>query len=258
MKINLFTSTLIQSKKNTKISFGTSARDYTNSKGEYIGTNTWLFRDDVDWAKLANYEKQHFKNKNKVNIVQFAASDGSEAYTKIISLLENNPAKDDSKFFPIQAYDIDPEITNAANKGLLNTNLMDRMNLQINCKDYNYQKYLKETKNVLHIKNDIEVKSNKTLKATAELTQRVNFHIADMYDILKNLVDKSNTILLCRNILGYFENNVVENFVKLVSEKLKPESLFIIGDHDTKNSSIEKFLFQDKFQQVMKNVYKKL
>lgn len=142
-----------------KFSFGSCARFYKTSNGDEIGTNSWLFRDDVDWKRLAKYEKNHFADKNRVNIIQFASSDGSEAYTQIISLLENYPNKNSEKFFPIKAYDIDEEIVNAARSGLLNTNMVDRINLQINSDDYS--KYFTNTNEILNIKNDLNLQSKK-------------------------------------------------------------------------------------------------
>lgn len=239
-----------------KFSFGSCARFYKTSNGDEIGTNSWLFRDDVDWKRLAKYEKNHFADKNRVNIIQFASSDGSEAYTQIISLLENSPNTNPNKFFPIKAYDIDEEIVNAARSGLLNTSMVDRINLQINSDDYS--KYFTDTNEILNIKNDLNLKSKKTLKATNLLKNKVHFERADMYNILAELNDNSDTILLCRNILGYFEDNKVEKFVKIVSNKLKQGSMFIIGQHDTSNSFIDRYLLENKFMKIFEHVYQKL
>lgn len=239
-----------------KFTFGSCARFYTTSNGDEFGTNSWLFRDDIDWKRLAKYEKNHFADKNRVNIIQFASSDGSEAYTQIISLLENYPNKNSEKFFPIKAYDIDEEIVNAARSGLLNTNMVDRINLQINSDDYS--KYFTNTNEILNIKNDLNLQSKKTLKATNLLKNRVHFERADMYNILAELNDNSDTILLCRNILGYFENDKVEKFVKIVSNKLKQGSMFIIGQHDTSNSFIDRYLLENKFMKIFEHVYQKL
>ncbi len=239
-----------------KFSFGSCARFYKTSNGDEFGTNSWLFRDDIDWKRLAKYEKNHFCNINRVNIIQFASSDGSEAYTQIISLLENYPNKNSDKFFPIKAYDIDEEIVNAARSGLINTSLVDRMSLQINSEDYS--KYFTETNKILNIKEDITLQNKKTLKATNLLKNRVHFERADMYNILAELNDNSDTILLCRNILGYFEDNKVEKFVKIVSNKLKQGSMFIIGQHDTSNSFIDRYLLENKFMKIFEHVYQKL
>ena len=111
---------------------------------------------------------------------------------------------------------------------------------------------------ILNIKDDIKLQNQKTLKATNYLTNRVHFERADMYNILANLNDNSDTILMCRNVLGYFENDKIEKFVKIVSKKLNPGSLFIIGEHDTSNSFIDRYLKENKFMAVFKHVYQKL
>ncbi len=236
--------------------FGTTHRYYETTDGKKIGTNTWLFRDDIDWTELSIYEKQHFKDKKKVNMVQFACSDGSEAYTQIISLIENNPSADDKKFFPIKAFDIDPEVIKAAKSKLLKTITFDTASLYMNTD--NYDKYFKESDKKLDIKNDINFESSKTLKVADILTDKVVFENADMYKVLAKMEDDSNTILLCRNILGYFDENKIKNFIKLVSEKLKQGSLFLIGELDSAQTSTEKYLKENGFVSVMKHVFKKL
>ena len=238
------------------LAFGTTHRYYKTSDGYELGTNTWPFRDDIEWSKLAKYEKRHFKDKDKVNMVQFASSDGSEGYTQIISLIENNPAPDDKKFFPIKAFDIDPEVIKAAKSKLLNTMTFDRVSLQMNTE--NYDTYFEETGKKLDIKDDIHFESIKTLKVADILTEKVVFENADMYKILAKMEDNSNTILMCRNILGYFDENKIEEFIKMVGQKLKKDSLFLIGEHDTRISFIERYLGENGFTKVMKHVFKKI
>lgn len=247
---------LYNKKPQKSLSFGTTQRHYINSDGDEIGTNTWMFRDDIEWARLAKYEKKHFKDKDKVNIVQFASSDGSEAYTKIISLIENNPSPDDGKFFPIRAYDIDPEVIKAAKSKMLNTIMFDRMTLQMNTE--NYDKYFTESGKKLDIKDDIHDAKVKTLKVSDILTDKVVFENKDMYKVLAKIEDNSNTVLMCRNILGYFDEHKIEDFVKRVSDKLKSNSLFLIGDHDKRISFIERYLGENGFVNIMKNVFKKI
>lgn len=48
-----------------KFSFGSCARFYKTSNGDEIGTNSWLFRDDVDWKRLAKYEKNILRIKTE-------------------------------------------------------------------------------------------------------------------------------------------------------------------------------------------------
>lgn len=261
MKIYSYPITINNSLYNTahsrnSVSFGTTYRNYINEKGEEFNTNSWLFRDDLDWKRLVKYENNHFKNLNRVNVVVLASSDGSEEYSKVMALSENLPEQDAEKFFPIKGYDIDYEMTRASNSGLLNTSLHDRMLLQIYCDDY--EKYFKETQEKLIIKGDTPLQKQKTLKATNFIKDKVRFERADMYNVLNNLDDNSNTILMCRNVLGYFEDDKIEKFIKIVSNKLKQESLFIIGEHDTKCSFISRYLNENGFAKVMEHVYKRI
>lgn len=239
-----------------KIAFGSTARRYVTENGDEFGTNSWLFRDDLDWTRLVKYENKHFKNADRVNVIILASSDGSESYSKVISLAENLSEDDAEKFYPVKGYDIDKEMVRASGSGLLNTSMHDRMMLQIYSDDY--EKYFRETNEKLVIKDDVQFQNQKTLKATNYLKSKVRFNRADMYDVLHSLDDNSNTVLMCRNVLGYFENDKVEKFVKIVSNKLKSESLFIIGDHDIKNTFIDRFLKENGFEKVIKNVYKRV
>lgn len=240
---------------NNNITFGTNRRTYKNSDGITIRTTTNPFREDVNWKQLAEYEKILFQDKKKVNVVQFAASDGSEAYTKIITLLESQAG---DKFFPIEAYDIDPEIVKAANSGKLNLYKVDRLSLQD--KVPNPKKYFSKSKDSLEIQNNVTIPTGNTITVKAKniLRKRVNFAEGDMFKIIKNLKDESNTILLCRNILGYFDDKKISEFVKNAANKLKQGSLFIIGSYDTKHSSINSILIKNNFLEVTKNVFRKL
>ena len=239
--------------------FRSTGRFYDSPEGDSFGCNSWLFREDLDWKKNAKYEADLFKNKDKVNIEMYAASDGSEGYTKMISLFEHfgqENSEGAEKFFPIIAYDIDDEILKAARSGLLKTCLADRMNMQMFCE--NYEDYFEPANKELEIKDDKKLQAEKTLAVKNKLTRNIKFLQGDMFQKVREIKDESNTILMCRNILGYFLNDKIEEFVKLASEVLKSDSLFEIGDHDSKFFDIKTCMESYGFKQVLKNVYKKL
>ena len=244
---------------NRTISFGTTSRLYKTKSGDDMGCNSWLFRNDIDWNKLAKYEIDHFKDKDKVNIVMFAASDGSEAYTKIISLHENCTGRSRdavAKFFPIKAYDTDSEILKAAKSGHINSFMHDRIELDLHCK--NYEDYFSESKNGLIIPNDKDCHTSQPLFAKKILTENVEFSYGDMFEKVYEIKDDSNTIVMCRNILGYFWIQEIEKFLQAVSKALKPESLFVIGNHDFVLYNIKEYVERYCFREVMKNVFKKI
>ena len=158
---------------NTNLTFCSTGRFYKAKDGDEFGCNSWLFRDDMDWKKLAEYEIAHFKDKEQVNTLMFAASDGSEAYTNIISLYENSKAQDDTKkFFPIMAYDLDEEIVKAAKSGYIKTCLNDRMQLQMKCN--NYEDYFENTDKKLEIAEDKGLQREKTFKVKDILTKKAS------------------------------------------------------------------------------------
>ena len=63
--------------------------------------STSFFRRDIDWKSIGSTFDSQFP-KGKVNIYDFACSDGSEAYSLIITLIEQLGEKKAQRFFPIQ------------------------------------------------------------------------------------------------------------------------------------------------------------
>lgn len=243
-------------------SFGTTSRSYVNSDNRSIQTTTYLFRDDLDWDEFSNYIVRHFKDKDKVNFIQFACSDGSETYTQIISLLEKHA--DTDKFFPIKSYDIDKANIKAAKSGLLNIHHADHNAMK--AQSIFPRKYFTPTKRKLHLKGDVYQNLNndtntdfvvKTYRVSPKLTSKANFHRADMFDILKNMKKDSNTILMCRNILGHLSMNKFKEFVDLAAEKLEKGSLLVIGSFDTMFVQNERYIQGKGFVKIMDNVYRK-
>lgn len=204
---------------------------YKAEDGTSIGTNTKMFRADLNWQRFTNFIVKHFQDKDKVNIIQFASSDGSEAYTQIITLLENN--KNTEKFFPIEAYDINEEIYKAATSGYINLN--DKDKLKFTDRKINFNKYFEKENSSeiskIAIQHD-KLQNTEAYKARQILTDKVNFHHDDMFKILPEHEDKSNTVVLCRNILNYFSDRDLDKFVTTAVWKLKSGSLLVTGEID--------------------------
>lgn len=240
-----------------KPNFQSTNRRYTDYKGDEFGCYTTFFRSDLNWEKLSDFEFSNFAKKDKVNIIMFASSDGSEAYSTIISLLENKIGKKQksaTKFLPIQAYDIDDEIINVANSGYIKATNYDLSEIISRSEEYN--DYFEKSNKKLEIKNAND-DTGIVLKAKESLTKNVKFNKGNMFQKIREIKDDSNTILMCRNILGYFLNDKIEEFIKLASNILKKDSLFIIGDYDSEFVNIRSILEKFNFQKVLKNVYKK-
>ena len=246
-------------------SFGSTSHTYINKDGIEIGNDSCLFREDLDWKKLVDYQTTHFKDKDKVNIIQFASSDGSEAYTQIMAMENFAPQENSKKFFPINAYDIDKDIVDTANSKLFNIVQSDYQRAKeynVNIADYfnHSDTWCKTTEDMQMNMNyaDLMEEAPESFKVSKQLTDKVKFHQGDMYKVIKETNDNSDSIVLCRNILGYFTNDEVKNFINIVKEKLHQNSLFIIGSFDTMNTNIETILGENGFVKVFKNVFKRV
>lgn len=230
--------------------FKSSSSFYKTEKGKEIGTFTWFFRKDLDWQAFIKYQIEHFKDKENVNIIQFGASDGSEAYTYIMSLLESTSPEETEKFFPIKAYDIKDTMVKIANNGYINIFADDETRMNNN--NIRWRKYFDrpEVEPYQYI--------NTTLyKVRNKLINRVNFNQGNMFELLPRINDNSNTIVMCRNCLGYFPEKI-EQFIQTASQVLKKDSLFVVGLLELDEPYLEDILRKNNFQKVMLNVFKKL
>ena len=179
MKINPVTNSL---------NFQSTNRKYTDYKGDPFGCFTMFFRDDLNWEKLSEFELEHFKKKDEVNVVMFASSDGSEAYSKIISLLENpieQKKPQAKKFFPIHAFDVDDEIVKTAKSGYIRATNYDLG--EIISRTNEYTDYFQKSEEKLNVANDT-TQANLVLKAKAALTDRVKFNKGDMFKEIKKRI----------------------------------------------------------------------
>lgn len=217
-----------------------------NIMNNKMGLYTRMFREDQNWEELAELEIENFKNKDKVNIIQFAPSDGSESYTKILSLINRNP-KDAEKFFPIQAYDINADVVTEARSGYIT--LIPYELHEIVKRGIDIKKFFKKTK--------LYAPFGAVYKTTDELSKKIQFNKGDMFEILPSIKDNSNTIICARNSLAYFTNRI-EPFVSKASQVLKSGSLFVVGLLEEDFSDIGKIFKKHKFEKVMKNVYRKI
>ena len=136
------------------LNFQSTNRKYTDYKGDPFGCFTMFFRDDLNWEKLSEFELEHFKKKDEVNVVMFASSDGSEAYSKIISLLENTIEQKKpqaKKFFPIHAFDVDDEIVKTAKSGYIRATNYDLG--EIISRTNEYTDYFQKSEEKLNLSN---------------------------------------------------------------------------------------------------------
>ncbi len=234
--------------------FTSNSGFYKTEDGNSIGTTTKMFRADLNWKDFTNFMIKHFNHKDNVQILQFASSDGSEAYTQIISLLENNKATD--KFFPIEAYDINEDIYRAASSGYINLNNKDKSKFvgkKIDFDKYFEKENISEANKIAILHDKLE--NSEAYKVRPILTDRVNFHHGDMFKVMLEHEDNGNTVVLCRNILNYFSDRDLDRFVTTAAWKLKPRSLLVTGEID--RVRVDDVIQRNGFLKLFPNVYMK-
>lgn len=241
-------------------SFGTTARCYPNNKetavqDNVVLTNTWLFRDDVDWDNFVKYMEKTFRNKGKVHVYSLASSDGSEAFTLAMTLNNIYDKTVTKKFLPIIASDRDKEMVKAAKSGFINLRYKDL--IRIRERDIDPKKYFALSRKRLEIENDSRVPGIHSYKISKFLKDAVNFEQADLMEKLKNIKDNSNTVVMCKNVTPYLSSQEVLDVALNASKNLQKGSLFVIGKYDA-NTDIANYLKNLGFQSVMKNVFQKV
>lgn len=212
---------------------------------KYVHTTTNLFREDFDWTNLARYISYHFADKSKVNAYSLACSDGSEAYTYAISLIEE-VGQNFSKYFPIKAFDIDYETIDYAKSGRINVyggefNVVKKLGIDL--KKYFINPFLPKQ----YSNDEMYLYINSaSYEPTKELRSCVEFNQSDILTELKKIKDDGNSVVMCRNVMPYLSPEYVDEIVQTAKENLKEGSLFITGDYDHR-CDIEEKLFNNGF-----------
>lgn len=241
----------------TNPNFGTCARRYfaCNVKSfdkfepELIRTSTNLFREDLNWDLLIRHIMRNFMAKSKVQTYSLACSDGSEAYSYILTILNKIPKIEIGKYFPIIASDIDKEMIKTAKSG------------RINIADFEYDffenpvvkmsKFFKNKSEPIEIANDkLGIKPIHSYRPVKELRKNVMFRVNDILSEIENIKDESNTVVMCRNVFPYLNEEYTDNVILSVSNKLKTGSIFVTGDYDEKVNISQKLLNNGFFNPI--------
>ena len=217
---------------NISPSFSSTARVglLSNSVDYIYGTQSSVFRSDLDWMKFANYLDTHFKDTDKVNIVCQACSDGSEPYTLALALIHSLGIEKSKKFFPIKARDIDKtNISKFAERGLINLTKEDIEKLKINGIDFN--KYFSISTEQIRLSDDAYNNEVQTYKVNKNLRQLVDFKQEFLENDSSSLVDNSNTIFLCRNVLPYIGSRDARKVIYNLGTNMKKGSILSLGTY---------------------------
>ncbi|WP_444994874.1 CheR family methyltransferase [Aliikangiella sp. IMCC44359] len=194
--------------------------NFTNA----LTTNlTHFFREKHHFEYLANvYYKELFaKKKKRIRVWSAGCSTGEEPYTlaMVWNMLPNKPAGVD---FKILATDLDTKVLDACRRGIYVEEKLEPI-------DEKYKKWFKQTKNCKSREWEINPKLR-------ELIFFKHLNLMNEWP-MKGPLD----LIICRNVLIYFDKETQQNLVKRFSNLLSDDGCLILGHSE--NLSANKIIF---------------
>lgn len=234
-------------KINNNISFGTTRKVEIVNKVITNAQYTDFFRKDINWDDLIRHILKRFP-KGKVNIYNFACSDGSEPYSLAISLIAKTKGEA-KRFFPIKAIDISKITIGKAKRYVIGL----RKSVDIP----EIKRVLKETGIsfdeifALDKNEPCEIFSRYKIKmgqysVSSRLKKAVKFKKGDITKAAQQKFP-DNTVVLFRNAWPYLTPEQAQKAVKDLYKNLPSGSLVICGAFDQNHSKACELLLKEGF-----------
>lgn len=176
---------------------------------------TEMFRDPSFWRKLRDEIIPDLNTVNKIRIWHAACSSGEEVYSMCI-LLKELELLDKAE---IVAIDLNEDVLSIAKKGVY-----FYRNMELN--ESNYQKF--EGKKKL---SEYYTQINPELvQFDPRLIENVNFH---KYDLVRSLPISKFDLIICRNVMIYFNIDLQSRVVDLFDISLFKGGYLAVGSKET-------------------------
>ncbi len=216
-------------------------KDFLEDIVKSITVNTTeLFRTPSIWQSLAPYIQRKFRHLDDIKIWHAACSTGQEMYSMMM-LLSEMGLLDKTQIY---GTDLNEDVLKVAKNGKYK--LHDYEDHKINfsesmaqfpdfkCKDY----FSINTKRGF-------IKMNK------KLTEKP---ILRKHDLVKNenIFNVKFDLIMCRNVLIYFEHEVQNKIIKFFYENMSPKGILVIGKHESILSSIKNKFTKDGSIYILK------
>lgn len=204
--------------------FQSTYRHVKDEHGNIKNCNTtWFFRNDLDWDKFANYVGRKYMNEDKVNVVCYGCSDGSEPMSAAV-LFSERFNYDSRKFFPIIAKDKDEYILNRVKTNNVRMFFSD-IDRVVDFSNNNLDKYF-------IVNPQMPENNSMIVQPTYELKSKIKYSKADITEDVQNIPSK-NTILMCRNVFPYIKDEKIRyDLIEHLASRLKENCIIVIGDSD--------------------------
>jgi chemotaxis protein methyltransferase CheR len=168
---------------------------------------TSMFRDPIFWKHLKNYSRKEFSSRSNFSIWHAGCSTGEEVYSMGILLQETDMLGKTKAW----ATDINKEAIEVARNGQYHKIRM--IENERNYKEYNaYSDFYKYTKPV----------DGKHLKMNSSLSEHVKY---DYHNLNTDTFADKFDLILCRNVMIYFDNNAKKKLLEKFYNALNPGGL---------------------------------
>lgn len=186
---------------------------------------TSMFRDPVFWRNLKKRLRNDFKNHETLSIWHAGCSTGEEVYSMAILLGEIGFREKTQAL----ATDINMHAIEEAKNGRYHKIKM--IENETNFKQYtiygDFAKY--------YVTEGTEAIMNDSLKSYAKY---------EYHNLITDKVTNTYDLILCRNVMIYFDNDAKVRLLDKFYDALKPGGLFVIGFYDTMLSWINYTKFE--------------
>lgn len=171
---------------------------------------TEMFRDPAFWLALKKDILRIFKSKESLDIWVAGCSTGEEVFTLAIILDELGLAEKAN----IIASDLDLMKIDVARKGYYFRNSFEK-----NCENYSNSEGIKSLDHYCE-------KDSSGYQMNLHLLRNVNFI---QQDLLQKTLDQTFDVVLCRNVMIYFNLDVQNSFLRKIKRNINPAGFLGLG-----------------------------
>lgn len=195
---------------------GTDRKTFNHFLREITVNTTEMFRSPSMWNKLREEVLPNLEYKKNIRIWHAGCSSGEEVYSLAITLHELNLLER----AVITATDINNEVMEQARKGEY-----AMRNMELNQSNYLAAGGQSKLQDYYSISDD-------GMKAIMDenLITNVKFY---SHDLVKDGVFGKFDLILCRNVLIYFDKSLQDRVYSLMMESLNPLGYLIIGSRES-------------------------
>lgn len=175
---------------------------------------TDLFRDPALFHALTKHIFPYLRSFPQFKVWHAGCSSGQEMYSLAIALKEHQLLERSIQY----GTDINSEVLNKAKKGLYDLSELPQY-------AENYQKAGGQQNLSDYYESDGD-----NLKMNTDLRSHMVF---SSHDLVKNTSFNEFQLILCRNVLIYFDQSLQNHVLKLFVESLAPYGYLVLGDKET-------------------------